>query len=143
MNAVVVDDSAAMRRIVGRMLQRAGFEDVVCHEATSGREAFSLIRRVQPDIVLSDLHMPDGDGLELLAKLRGARCAVPFGLITADAGQPLRTAALEAGAQFLLAKPFEPAALREAIDAALVASVPAHPTVAPRWNAAGEVAKLS
>ena len=118
MKAVIVDDSRAMRLIVTRMLRRAGYTEAECHEANSGRQAFSLIRLVKPDVVLSDWHMPDGDGMELLRKLRAARCDVVFGFITADATPRMREAAITAGAQFLVAKPFDPQTLREAIEGA-------------------------
>lgn len=119
MNAVIVDDSRAMRLIVARMLRRAGYTDVVCHEASSGREAFSLVRRLHPALVLSDWHMPDGDGLELLKKLRSVRSKAVFGFITADATPQMRELAITTGAQFLVAKPFDADTLREAIEAAM------------------------
>lgn len=121
MKILIVDDSKAMRMIIIRALQQAGLEDHDFLQASDGFEAFTLVHAEQPGLVLSDWTMSGVGGMDLLRGLRGAGNAVPFGFITAQAGEARRAEALTAGAQFILGKPFQADALgelvREYVDA--------------------------
>ncbi|HEX7600631.1 MAG TPA: chemotaxis protein CheB, partial [Polyangiaceae bacterium] len=101
---LVVDDSATMRAILSRMVERAGF--VVAGTADCVAEAERMVRSKAPDLVLSDIHMADGNGIELTRRVLSER-GVPIILITAhDPANPeLVFRAIEAGALELLAKP--------------------------------------
>lgn len=115
MKILVVDDSKAMRMLVVRTLEQAGLGHHTFLQAADGLEAFTLVNREAPDLVLADWTMSGVDGLDLLHGLRGAGNTVPFGFITAQAGPARRAEALEAGAQFLVGKPFTAASLAEAV----------------------------
>lgn len=115
MRILVVDDSKAMRLIVARTLRQAGFGDHEVLEATNGVEAFDVIRREEPDLVLSDWNMPEMTGLELLEFLRLGGNTVPFGFVTSETSAEMRETALGAGAWFLIGKPFTPDSFRETL----------------------------
>lgn len=106
MNILIVDDSAAMRMMIVRTLRQAGFggHDIV--QAENGIEALEAIRKDQPDMVLADWNMPEMTGIELLQELRKEGNDVTFGFITTEATAPMRAKATEAGAKFLISKPF-------------------------------------
>lgn len=106
MNLLIVDDSAAMRMMIVRTLRQAGLggHDVV--QAENGIEALEAIAKNQPDLVLADWNMPEMSGIELLCKLREDGNDVTFGFVTTEATAPMRAKATEAGAKFLISKPF-------------------------------------
>lgn len=101
---LVVDDSPTVRSFLCWMVEQAGF--VVAGAAESVREAEQMVHRRKPDLVLSDVHLQDGDGIELTRRLLAER-GVPIILITGhDPTNPdLVFRAMEAGALEVLAKP--------------------------------------
>jgi two-component system chemotaxis response regulator CheY len=112
---LVADDSRVMRQIVIRTLRQAGFggHDIV--EAADGREALDKVSTESPDLVLSDWNMPEMNGIDVLDILRGAGSRVPFGFVTSEGSEEMRARAEQAGALFLIAKPFT----AESFEAAL------------------------
>ena len=100
-----MDDSKAMRMIVRRTLRLAGYHHEV-KEAASGAEALKVIQSDPVDMVLSDWNMPEMTGLELLHNLQGLGKAVKFGFVTSESSDDMRAAAKDAGALFLITKPF-------------------------------------
>lgn len=115
MKILVVDDSKAMRLLIVRTLVQAGFGDHTFLEASDGFEAFTLVSSEAPDLVLADWTMSGVDGMDLLRGLRGGGNPVAFGFITAQASEARLAEALEAGAQFLVGKPFTAASLGEVV----------------------------
>jgi DNA-binding response OmpR family regulator/nitrogen-specific signal transduction histidine kinase len=101
---VVADDNADMRDYVVRLLGEGWRVEAV----SDGRRALEAIRREPPDLVLSDVMMPEIDGFSLLAAVRAdpATRAVPVILLSARAGEEARVQGLEAGADDYLVKPF-------------------------------------
>ncbi len=112
MKILVVDDSKTMRMIVKRGIRQAGFESHEVIEAECGAEAVALVGKDRPGLVLCDWNMPGMSGLETLKTLRAQSCGVPFGFITSEGTPEMQAIALEAGAQFLIAKPFTTERLR-------------------------------
>ena len=106
MKILVVDDSRAMRRIVSRTIRQAGFEDADIVEAETGKEGLAVIASEQPDLVLSDWHMPEMTGIEFLRALNDENITIPFGFVTAESTTEMVEEAAAAGAMFLIAKPF-------------------------------------
>ncbi|MBB2948421.1 PAS domain S-box-containing protein [Actinoplanes lutulentus] len=107
---LVADDNADMRDYLTRLLRSAG------HRVTAvgdGRQALGAARADPPDLVVSDVMMPEMDGLELVAALRedGRTAGVPVLLLSARAGQEAAIEGLEAGADDYLFKPFSAAEL--------------------------------
>jgi len=106
MKLLIVDDSKAMRAIVRRHVQAVGIRELEIEEAADGAEALELIRRQRPDLVLSDWNMPTMTGIELLEALRAEGIDVPFGFVTSESQDTFQERAFDAGAQFVIAKPF-------------------------------------
>ena len=92
---LIVDDSAVDRRLAAGCLKDAGLELVF---AENGQEALDLIQMVPPDLVLTDLVMPDLDGLALVEAIRGERRNIPVVLMTAHGNEEIAVTALQKGA---------------------------------------------
>lgn len=120
MKILIVDDSKAMRMIVTRTLRQAGYGDHEFLEATDGAEGLSVVRSERPDLVLSDWNMPEVSGIEFLRALRAAGDDVRFGFVTSESTDAMRATAEEAGALFLIGKPFTAETFAEQLSAVLV-----------------------
>jgi len=77
---LVVDDEEAIREVVSTMLESRGYS---CTAVSNGRAAQECVRRQTPDLVLSDMIMPEMDGIKLLDWLRNPRPEVPVIMVTA------------------------------------------------------------
>ena len=119
MKILIVDDSKAMRMIVTRTIRQAGFEDHELREAENGKEGLDAVGTYLPDLVLSDWNMPEMNGLEFLQNLRSQGNAVPFGFVTSEGNETMRTLAADNGASFLIAKPFGADTFRDALAGVL------------------------
>jgi two-component system, chemotaxis family, chemotaxis protein CheY len=129
--ALVVDDSRAVRMILGKTLRELGFE--VC-EAANGREALEVIEveNTAVTLVLADWNMPEIDGLELLKRLRRKPelSSLVVVMVTTETELGHMTAALEAGANEYIMKPFTRDILVEKLELVGIRSSmpPAGPT---------------
>ena len=106
MKVLIVDDSNAMRMIVRRTLREAGFGHLEVLQAGDGNEALEVIHKTPPDLILSDWNMPNKSGLELLEALNEEGYHITFGFVTTEATAEMRGKAAQAGAKFLINKPF-------------------------------------
>ena len=93
---LVVDDSAIDRRLVGGLLGKAS--DWQIEYAADGAEALDHVEKSLPDLIVTDLHMPRMDGLELVRAIRDRHPAVPVILMTAYGSEAFAVEALEQGA---------------------------------------------
>ncbi len=119
MKILVTDDSRVMRQIVIRTLRQAGYDDHDIIQAEDGREALEMVGSEKPDLVLSDWNMPEMTGIECLQALRASGSQVPFGFVTSEGSPEMREKAANAGALFLIAKPFTEETFRDALDGVL------------------------
>ena len=114
---LIVDDSSTIRRIVSRCLDRAevGVTDVL--EAGDGCEALALLANQAVDIVLTDINMPNMDGLQLLGELKRSSewAAIPVLVITSESSSDAVGEAVSHGAAGYIKKPFTPLQLRSHI----------------------------
>jgi putative nucleotidyltransferase with HDIG domain len=102
---LVVDDEEAIREIVSSMLANAGYQT---QQAASGTEALAVISGNEPiELILTDLMMPEMDGIALLEKVKEARPDVPAIMVTAVHDISVALAAIRNGAYDYLLKPFE------------------------------------
>ncbi|WP_030176286.1 response regulator [Spirillospora albida] len=106
MKILIADDSRVMRQIVTRTLRQAGFDGHDLVEAADGRQAHDMVADEKPDLVLSDWNMPEMTGIECLRALRAGGVNVPFGFVTSEGTDEMRKMAEDAGALFLITKPF-------------------------------------
>ncbi len=110
MRALVVDDSRAMRMILVRTLQGAGFEVA---EAGNGQEALDQMEAALPDVALVDWNMPVMDGLTFVTKVRARPewRQVTLMMVTTESEHGQIVRALAAGAHEYVIKPFTPEAI--------------------------------
>jgi CheY-like chemotaxis protein len=118
LTVLLVDDEEDAREALRRILQQNG---MLVTTAASAREAYELVERLQPDILLSDIAMPGEDGLSLIRRVRmlplDGGGQVPAIALSAYAGAEDRRKALVAGFQRHIPKPVDPAHLLAAIAA--------------------------
>lgn len=116
---LVADDDPEMRRLVSTLLRMSGHRVI---EAADGTQVLNRIESAMEhapiDVIVSDVDMPGLSGLDLLAALRCARWSTPVVLLTALGDPDVRAEARELGAAAILAKPFQPDALRTAVEMA-------------------------
>jgi CheY-like chemotaxis protein/anti-sigma regulatory factor (Ser/Thr protein kinase) len=93
---LVVDDAAVDRHLVGSLLARG--RDLVAVYAADGSEGLEVMRREQPDLVLTDLQMPQTDGLELVGQIRSLSPLTPVILMTGQGSEEIAVQALKRGA---------------------------------------------
>ncbi len=115
---LAVDDSPSMREMVAFTLERAGF-DVV--QASDGVEALALAEQQSVNLVLTDINMPNMDGLTLIKKLRelSSYKFTPILTLTTEGGREKKAQGKSAGATGWIVKPFDPDALVAVINKVL------------------------
>jgi len=101
---LVVDDKELMRDSVGTMLTRSGWQVLV---ASNGKTAVRIAAERRPDVILTDLQMPEMDGLELLREIRQVDEQLPVVLMTAYATIETAVEAMKLGAYDYITKPFD------------------------------------
>src|SRR5438876_11156435 len=109
-SVIVVEDEESVQKLVAAALRHAGYEVTL---AANGREALERVGEALPDLIVSDVTMPEMDGLELLRHLRAdpATGSVPVILLTAKDNLQDVVGGLELGADDYLVKPFRMAEL--------------------------------
>ena len=112
---LIVDDDSAIRELLREFLAEEG---LATREAASAAEARQALEASDLDVILLDMWLPDGDGLDVLDSLRG-RPEIPVIVITADSSSSRTIRAMQAGAFDYLVKPLEPEAVRAALRRAL------------------------
>jgi two-component system chemotaxis response regulator CheY len=107
---LIIDDSNTMRKIVQRSLRQAGFEFEKILEAGDGQEALGVLENEDVDFILSDINMPNMDGIEFLRQKRenDAIKDIPVVMITTEAGNDILGEAKSLGAKGSIKKPFTP-----------------------------------
>jgi CheY-like chemotaxis protein len=116
MRILVIDDQSSVTHFARRVLEGAGHSVLV---AGDGQQAVTLMRQGLPDLVLTDLFMPERDGFDIIRWLQSSPATIPFVVMSgggsAGAGDCLPMAS-RLGAAAVLKKPFTPEALLSAID---------------------------
>lgn len=116
---LVVDDDAALRLVLRTILEDGGH---TVREAAGGHDALKLLRQQLPDLIITDIYMPDGDGLELIYQLRTLTQAPVIAISGGgrhDAPLSMLTVAGALGATRVLQKPFTEQTLLDAVREAL------------------------
>jgi two-component system chemotaxis response regulator CheY len=115
---LIVDDSAAIRKILQRVLQKTEMPIGKIYEAGDGFEALAVLRANKVSFVLSDINMPNMDGLQLLGQIRANEDwkAMPVVLITSEGSQARVMEAAHMGATGYVRKPFTPEQINKVLE---------------------------
>jgi DNA-binding NtrC family response regulator len=113
---LIVDDEASIRDMLAFFFHKRGFEVMTASNFTEGQ---SSALRSTPDLVLCDIKMPDGNGLDLLKKIKSESPKTPVIMITAHTSTPDAIEAMKLGAVDYIAKPFNVEELGLIVDRAL------------------------
>ena len=116
MRCLVVDDEPRLRQVLVRLMESDGF---ACRQAANGVEALELLRAEPATLVLTDLRMPQMDGIELLRQVRARYPETGVILITAVAEVEVAVSCLAIGAMDYLTKPFHLEEVRARVSQAL------------------------
>jgi two-component system chemotaxis response regulator CheY len=115
---LAVDDSKSMRQMVSMSLKSAGHE---VFEAEDGVEALNIARNNEFDLVITDINMPNMNGVELITELRAlpAYKFLPILCLTTESSGDMKTRGKAAGATGWIVKPFSPEKLLSVINRVL------------------------
>jgi two-component system, chemotaxis family, chemotaxis protein CheY len=113
---LIVDDFSTMRRIVRGLLKEMGCHQIA--EAEDGAEALSMLRSQHFDFVVSDINMPNMNGLELLKAIKADEALrhLPVLMVTAEARKEDIVRAAQSGAAGYIVKPFSKATLEDKVQ---------------------------
>jgi two-component system chemotaxis response regulator CheY len=125
-DVLVVDDSAAIRKILNRVLRQTGMAIGTIHEAGDGQEALDLLKSQRPNLILTDINMPKMDGLQLLAALKASDDwrPIPVVMITTEGGEMKVAEAVRLGAAGYVRKPFTADQIKEKLVGLLEPALP-------------------
>ena len=115
-SVLIVDDEPDIRELLDITLSRMGLQT---HSAATLEEAKELVARVQPDLCLTDMRLPDGNGISLVQYIQQEFPHIPVAMITAHGSVETAISALKAGAFDFISKPVELENLRRLISSAL------------------------
>jgi two-component system chemotaxis response regulator CheY len=118
-NVLIVDDSSTMRKIISRSLRQAGLPVDEIFEAGDGIEGLNVLAANKVDLILSDINMPNMDGLEFVKAARANGCKTPIVMITTEGGEDIIKDAITSGASDSIKKPFTPDQLNDKLGGLL------------------------
>ena len=114
--ALIVDDEPDILELLEMTLARM---DIDCHSAQDLATAYALLEEHAFDLCLTDMRLPDGDGIELVSHMQQSHANVPVAMITAHGNMELAISALKAGAFDFVSKPVDLTILRNLVNTAL------------------------
>lgn len=117
---LVVDDSVTDRRLAGGLIEKG--QDFLVLYAANGKEALKQVELHLPDIIVTDLRMPEMDGLQLLEATRESFPLIPVVIITSKGSEEIAVKALEAGASSYVPKSLMASELVATLDIVLTAA---------------------
>jgi two-component system chemotaxis response regulator CheY len=119
MRFLIVDDSSTMRRIIINTLNKLGYKE--CHEAGNGREGMERLASIPVDMVITDWNMPEMSGIDFIRAVRAndATKQLPVLMVTTNAAEDDIVAALKAGVNNYVVKPFTTDTIREKIQSVM------------------------
>src|SRR5580704_9951406 len=117
MDVLIVDDSAAIRKILRRVLLQTEIPLGQVYEAADGCEALDRLREKTVQLIISDINMPNMDGLELLGRLKSAPewKSIPVVMVTTEGSQQKVLQSIELGAVGYVKKPFSADQIKETL----------------------------
>ena len=119
LDILIVDDSAGIRKILQRVIRQAEVPLGVVHEAGDGGEALELLKAHSVGLILSDINMPNMNGLEFLGRLKSDEALkhIPVVMVSTEGSQAKVLEAVQLGAAGYVRKPFNAEQIREKLAA--------------------------
>jgi two-component system, chemotaxis family, chemotaxis protein CheY len=116
-NVLIVDDSNAMRSVIKKIVSISGFQMDQCLEAGNGREALEILSRQWVDVIISDINMPEVNGLEMLDQVQKSDTLkeIPVIMITTEGSSERMQEAFNRGAKGFVKKPFLPEDIKKVL----------------------------
>ena len=113
-NLMIVDDSNAMRAVIRKIVSISGFKVDRCFEANNGREALEMLAKDWVDVIISDINMPEVNGIELLNALKHDDLYkdIPVIMVSTEGSHERMQEVLAHGAKGFIKKPFLPENLK-------------------------------
>src|ERR1700759_5342461 len=112
----IIDDERNIQATLAAILERRGYASAA---AFTGKQGLQMIGEQKPDVVLLDLGLPDGGGLDLLRTIREAHPSVPIIVVTANDSLNNAIASIKEGAFHFISKPYVPEELLSLVGKAL------------------------
>lgn len=109
-NVLIVDDSSSMRAVIRRSIKVSGFNVGEYLEAADGREALTVLNDQWVDIVLTDINMPNMNGMQLITEIKADAMlrSIPVVMVTTEGSEKRMQESVELGASGYIKKPFLP-----------------------------------
>jgi two-component system chemotaxis response regulator CheY len=116
-NVLIVDDSNSMRSVIKKIVSLSGFKMDQCLEAGNGKEALDVLAKSWVDVIISDINMPEMNGLQLLAALKHDDLLreIPVIVVSTESREDRMQEAYGLGAKGFIKKPFLPEEIRKVL----------------------------
>jgi two-component system chemotaxis response regulator CheY len=116
-NVLIVDDSSSMRSVIKTTIEISGFDVGQFFEAGNGHEALAVLEKEWADIILTDVHMPEMDGMAFLKALQEKNVVskTPVVIVTTEGREARLKELLALGAKACIKKPFRPEEIRKTL----------------------------
>ena len=116
-NVLIVDDSRSMRAVIKKTISMSGFKMDQCLEAENGREALDILAKDWVDVIVSDINMPEMNGLEFLGELKKDDLlkTIPAIVISTEGSEKRIQNAFDLGAMGFIKKPFFPEEIKKVL----------------------------
>jgi two-component system chemotaxis response regulator CheY len=117
-NVLIVDDSLSMRAVIKKTIKVSGFKVGEYFEAADGEEALKILADAWVDLVLTDINMPNMNGLELIAEMHNDQIlsSIPVVMVTTEGSEKSVQKSMEMGAKGYIKKPFQPEDIKRILN---------------------------
>lgn len=117
-NVLIVDDSLSMRSVIKKTIKVSGFKVGEYFEAADGKEALKILADAWVDLVLTDINMPNMNGLELIAEMNNDQIlsSIPVVMVTTEGSEKSVQKSMEMGAKGYIKKPFQPEDIKRILN---------------------------
>lgn len=117
-NVLIVDDSSSMRAIIKKIIKVSGFSVGEFLAAADGKDALKVLKDEWVDIVLTDINMPNMNGMELIAEMKKDELmhSIPVVMVTTEGSEKKMQEAMDLGASGYVKKPFLPEDIKRTLS---------------------------
>ena len=117
-NVLIVDDSSSMRSVIKKTIKASGFKVGEFLEAADGKEALQVLSDAWVDLVMTDINMPNMNGIELISEMKKDQMlqTLPVVMVTTEGSEKSYQASMAAGAKGYIRKPFMPEDIKRTLN---------------------------